>query len=366
MKIVITVGLILLFPAVYAQNGNESAAERGAFGCAPLDLSQDHDDFTFNISTHFSNLQQAAVEINSEICAALNDPISNELPITELASFGLLAESEANTAFGGTGEQGGVATTMRAFAASLNRGEPFPTTMPDLEVFTRPGQIADEPVIYSVTVATATEQTVTDESNDTCIETSGATCSVLIRDLDHAIRPYKRSYQINVTNQNADLLTGMQADWNSFFENARSMTTVDLVLTSILEKDHMRQGFLVGPVKRQWFALHPNIILQYTEDVPKGDRFQAGLSIEWFGVNYWKDSVIGMPLGVSLTSVYSDREGLDSVGHGLTLHFDNRYAVGWTKHGSDDAFHISADLLSLFTEKENEFKKYKEKVLSLK
>ena len=360
--------LLVLAGSAYAQEEPQSASERGSFGCVPLDLSSGDADFTFEISTHFAAVQRSAVQLNAKFCDALNNPVANELPIADLGAFGLFAEAEANSRFLGTGEQSGVSDVMRAFASSLNRGNSFPVTMPDLE--TIPSDDArgggPDPIGYALTTRGSVEQVIDSDSDATCISKSGVSCSTLILDLDHALQPYKRSYQVFVTDKNAVLLTGLQSDWNDFFDTGRSMTTLDLFFTSIMERKHMRQGFLVGPVKRQWFALHPNVIMQYTDISPKGERFKAGLSIEWFGVNYWQDSILGIPLGASLTSVYSDRADLKSVGHGLTLHFDNRFTVGWTTHGSEDAFHISADLLALFIEKKNAFENYKDKVLSLK
>ncbi len=49
--------------------------------------------------------------------------------------------------------------------------------------------------------------------------------------------------------------------------------------------------------------------------------------------------------GFSLTSLYSDRPGIDDVGHGLTLMFWNKYAVGYANHDGADGYFISVDLL---------------------
>jgi hypothetical protein len=340
-----------------------SATALGAFGCQPLDLSADDSDFTFKISVHFSELQQAAVDVNTQLCNALNNPVANTLPSAELGAFGLRVLADATNEFGGSDIGDDMVSSMRKFSLTLNRGENFPTTMPDIEVIEPDDD--DTQFAYSVTVEGSPTRFITTTAEDSCRPGGAPTCADLVRDLSNAVAPYKRSYQRFVTDKNAILLTDLQSDWNAFFDQGRSMTTLDLLVTSIIERDHMRQGFLVGPVERQWFLLHPNLVMQFSDDEVKGDRFKAGLSIDWFGVNYWQDSFLGIPFGAALTSVYSDRPQIDTVGHGVTLYFDNNLMIGWTKHGDDNAYHVSVDLLDLFTEKEAEFERYKDKVLSL-
>ncbi len=340
----------------------DSATDLGAFGCKPLDLTAEDPDFTFEISVHFSDLQQAAVNLNTQLCDALNDPISNTLPSAELSAFGLRVQADANGVFGVTDIAGDMSVSMRDFSLALNRGEDFPTTMPDLELIEP--DFDDVPFGYSVTVDGSPTHIITPAAERPCGPDGNPGCADLVRDLSNAVAPYKRSYQRFVTEANAELLTGLQSDWNAFFDEGRSMTTLDLFVTSLIERDHMRQGFLVGPVERQWFLLHPNLVMQYSEDEEKGERFKAGLSIDWFGVNYWQDSFLGIPFGASITSVYSDRPDIDTVGHGVTLYFDNDLMIGWTKHGDDNAYHVSVDLLDLFSEKKAEFERYRDTVLS--
>jgi hypothetical protein len=35
----------------------------------------------------------------------------------------------------------------------------------------------------------------------------------------------------------------------------------------------------------------------------------------------------------------------------VTFCFDSNLTVGWTKHGGDDAVHVSVDLINLFADK---------------
>lgn len=83
------------------------------------------------------------------------------------------------------------------------------------------------------------------------------------------------------------------------------MTTLDLIVTSLFESKHMQTGYIVGPPKKQWFAIHPNMVLQYHEGAAKGDQFKLGTSLEWLGVNWWGESPIGIPFGASIMTVSS-------------------------------------------------------------
>jgi hypothetical protein len=111
--------------------------------------------------------------------------------------------------------------------------------------------------------------------------------------------------------------------------------------------------------------LRPNIILQYHDGAPKGDQFKPGLSIEWAGFNYWDESRLGFPFGLSITSVYADMPDVDTVGTGLTFHINNSLTFGWVKHGSNDTFHVSAALLQLVQQKQQKFDNYKKRFESL-
>lgn len=363
-KVLVTVLLSIAYSG-YAQQEPPSALEMGAFGCKAVPLAEAGEQERWLVSLHFPQVQEAAIALDARFCEALNNPVANDLPMRQLAAFGVLAASKAKEAFRGTGEEDDVSIVMQAFADVLNSGEEFPSTMPDLEIFLPVRGGPGSPVAYSVTVDGMERFAVTSESDKSCEENLGATCSEVLQDLDQAIRPYKKSYQIYVTSQNSRALAELQRQWDEYFDTARSMTTLDLVLTSVLERKHFRKGYLDGPVERQWFALRPNIVLLYTGDAPKGERLEPGLAIEWFGVNDWNGGLFGLPLGASIVSVYSDTPTVSSIGHGITLHIDNRYSIGWAEHDGDSSFHVSADLLALFSDRRSEFESYKEALLDL-
>ena len=191
-------------------------------------------------------------------------------------------------------------------------------------------------------------------------------CLKVFNDLAKAINIYDDAFDRLIAGQNEQKFLEVVSEWDRYFEEARSQTTLDLIFTSLMARDHIRQGFIVGPPKVQWFALRPNAILQFHDGAPKGEQFKPGLSIEWLGFNFWDDGPLGFPVGLSVTTVYSDMPVARTAGTGVTLHVANRFSLGWSKHGDDSAFQVSMDLLQLFQSKQDQFDKYKARFETLK
>ena len=388
-SILLLVLIILTGAAAHAQDGGDdqppSARERGGFGCgtgtnvAGLPAEQQ--------SRHFREIQAAALEVNAFFCNEMNNALTTDIPPDVLTDYGLLLEGfsydfrpeRLNT------EAKASMTELREVLGQLDpTGTRF--RMPDFDVAE---VLAGGPMqrcmdqeggcfSFGTSLAGASQFAVVDEDDlKACAEQfpgSGGGeagfelrgCYNVFEDLELAVGGYKRGYQAVYARNAEKTFKEISSDWNRFFDEARSMTFVDLILTSYFERKHMRVGYIEGPPRRQWFALHPNVTLQYVDGAPEGERFKPGLSMEWFGINYWDESPLGFPVGISATTVYADVPDVDSVGHGLTLHVNNRFTVGWARHGSDNSFHVSADLLSLFQEKEQQFRKYKERVEQLR
>ena len=63
-----------------------------------------------------------------------------------------------------------------------------------------------------------------------------------------------------------------------------------------------------------------------------------------------------------MTSVYSDRPGVKSVGHGVTLYFDNKYMIGYANHDGQDGFYASMDFLKVFESKKTQVDRYRSRL----
>jgi hypothetical protein len=132
-----------------------------------------------------------------------------------------------------------------------------------------------------------------------------------------------------------------------------------------MEKKHFYKDYLVGPPKRQWHAIQPGVVIENVSDAEDGENVEYSLAMEWIGINWWEDSIIGIPLGVSLVSIYADRSTVNDVGHGVMFHFDNKYSVGVSDHDGDTGIFVTMDLLKLFMDKKKNIVTYREKIHSI-
>jgi hypothetical protein len=203
-----------------------------------------------------------------------------------------------------------------------------------------------------------------DSDDATCaIKGENLSCKEILEDLEVAINDYNVSYKEQTLRKTGEILDGLSSEWDDFLTNGRSQTLLDLAVTSYLERKHFRQPYLVGPPKRQWSVLHPSLVIEHASDAMSGEKDKMTVAVEWIGVNWWgDDSPFGIPFGVSLASVYADRPNLDSVGHGLMVHIDNRYSLGWASRSGDNSFYFSLDLLKFIEDKETQFQRYKDDI----
>jgi hypothetical protein len=162
----------------------------------------------------------------------------------------------------------------------------------------------------------------------------------------------------------ASRLDETAAEWDEFLTSGRSQTPLDLMLTTMLERRHLRREYLVGPPIRQWSLLHPGLVVERVSDAAPGHQLGLSVAVEWIGVNWWSERspLFGVPFGVSLTTVISNRLGTSSVGHGVSLHFDNRYSLGWSNRDGVDGYFLSIDLLKLVDDRRRRLERYRQRL----
>ncbi|MGD8340465.1 MAG: hypothetical protein PVH89_06755 [Gammaproteobacteria bacterium] len=202
------------------------------------------------------------------------------------------------------------------------------------------------------------------DADAACVQRLGISCSSALGDLATAINSYKIAVERLSAARVVSALDDRSSEWEAFVAHGRSQTPLDLLLTTAIERRHLRSGFLVGPPKRQWSALRPGLVLEHAPASAPGDRNDFAVAIEWFGVNWWNEDspLFGVPFGVSLTSVYSDRPGRPDPGHGLALHFGNKYSVGWSTRDGTDSVFFSIDLLKLVDDRQHRLERYRRRL----
>lgn len=311
-------------------------------------------------SVLFAELQKEARLLNEAFCSVLLAPASDTLPRDRLRAFAAKARSVAVSKFAGTPIDQ-LEMQFANFESQVNDGDIHPLSMPRF-ILQRPIR-PSKPYRYFFTGDQESGAGVLDTNVDSqCSQKLGKSCSEALEDLSAAIQPYQVNYNAFAAERTVAMLDKLSARWDRYFDDGRTLTSLDLVVTTILENKSIKQGHLVGPPPRQWFFLHPEAVVEYVPDAPDGEQLEVGLAIEVIGINWWERSLIGIPFGASLTTTYSDRSDIDDAGYGITLFFDNIYSVGWAKHGGKDGFYVSMDLLTLFKDKKSQIEKYRNAV----
>jgi hypothetical protein len=196
------------------------------------------------------------------------------------------------------------------------------------------------------------------ETNEKCVSLPSykVDCFSVLEDLAVAINTYKVLMILKNTDEALAKLKLYSSEWEKYFTVARSQTPLELIINSALYKEEIIKPTFVLPPDYQIIALHPNILLDYIDNADEGSQLKASLAVEWIGINYWNRNI---PFGLALISTYSDRAGVDDVGHGVIFHINNNYSFGITNNDGETGFSFSMDLLKLFESKESMIDKYK-------
>lgn len=181
----------------------------------------------------------------------------------------------------------------------------------------------------------------------------GKSCKDVFRDFAKAFNPYRSAY--NNIYDNQEQLNALGERWNRFLDAGKSQTALEVYLTTMMYRGELQKNHLVGPPDYQIIALHPHLIYDSMDKAPDGSQQEMGMAVEWFGVNFWDMKV---PLGLSLASAYVDRPDVEDVGHGVMLHINNHYAIGWAKHKDDSSIYVTIDLLKMFEDKKQQYDRY--------
>lgn len=151
----------------------------------------------------------------------------------------------------------------------------------------------------------------------------------------------------------------LQEMWRQYAVEARSQTPIELWINSWrFDAAKATDGF-ARPPDRQIIALHPSVAMEY---LAHGEsRFEPALMVEWIGINRWwwaggEEPRMEHPIGLSLISTYSERDGARDVGHGLVAHYRHVYSLGVTRHGGDTGVFVSLDLQKLLTDPKTQLK----------
>ena len=352
---VITLLMLFVCPASYAAD-EAGMSDKLTFQC---------EKGTFAVSKYFTVIQQAAHRINASYCALLTSKVpANATQMAEIArdlrAFGELVQHTVVQRMD-IPELANMRQQVVAFKVDLDASADNPSGLPPMQVSNR-STILEVKKTFFFGSNQDDAQKVDDNNNGACksLAEDQPDCDVYLEDLAEAINPYQKNANAFNVYKTRVQLSGLSAEWNSYFETGRYQNSASIALTTWAEGAHFAQDRLVGPPPRQWNALQPNLVIENVSEAADGDNIEYALSIEWFGVNWWKESPLGIPFGISVASVYADRAEIKDVGHGFMFHFDNQYTLGIADHDGDQGVYVTLDLLKLFMDKEAQLEKYRD------
>ncbi|HKK06684.1 MAG TPA: hypothetical protein VKA50_12640 [Gammaproteobacteria bacterium] len=317
-------------------------------------------------TTHFKALNREAMKVNKALCRSLlsTDPgVSDQQQRILLREFADVAQQEAAKIADVVPIQN-FAKPFEGLKTTVAQGDIYSKHLPSFNVEPSPANDT-EFIFYFADIARRASFKVAD--NGKCLVKYSEPCNKLFDEYGKVFDQYKSSYTKLTAHQTLEKLDRLSLQWDTYLEQARSQTTLDLLLTTAMESRHFKQGHLVGPPARQWSTLHPSLVYEHFSKAKGDEKYKVGVAIEWFGVNWWNktSSPLGIPFGVSLASTYNDWGDSPSAGHGLMFHFDNRYSVGWSRRDGENSVYVSIDLMNAIADKKQQFDEYKSRMGTL-
>lgn len=152
----------------------------------------------------------------------------------------------------------------------------------------------------------------------------------------------------------------LSASWDAYFDTARGMTSLELLLNSAVHRRDETTQFS-GPPTKQWVFLHPELVIENVRAAADGEELEEALAIEVVGLNFLEPRPWYIPSGGSLVVLYSDKATTDDVGVGAQLYFKSVYSLGYSNRGGDSGVFVSVDLLKLFRDRRAEISSFLER-----
>ena len=321
-------------------------------------------------SKHFQDLQKAALQVNTSLCKTLMSPEERRIADIRdevLVDFTLQVKTTAVNSFSKY-EFTRLDSPFDDFTNTVKADAFASKDLPKFNVEKPPSADLFGPkkaIFYFKTKSAGGEYPLT-RDDDCKPDFGGDTCFTVLNDFKHAVNLYRYKYAAITADETRVKLKKLSVEWDQYLNQSRSQTFADIFLTTVIERNHFKTGYLVGPPLRQWSLLHPSIVYEHLGAAPDGEADKFGIAIEWFGVNWWskEGSFLPIPFGISVASNYAERPVVDDIGHGLMVHLDNKYSIGWSYRNGDNGVYFTLDLIKLIEDKKLQLERYKEKMLS--
>lgn len=198
------------------------------------------------------------------------------------------------------------------------------------------------------------------DDNSRCMSLgSGLNCYKTLTQFSKITKTINSSVNVVTLDETYKQLGLYSNAWSKYFTKARSQTFIELSMNTWRYSDELQKGKNVPPPSSQLILLHPSVAIEYVDNAVDGQQQKEALVMEWIGMNWWDLSV---PLGFSVVSSYTDRQGLDDHAWGLMFHFYNNYSIAYTHRSGGDGVMFTVDLLKLFEDKKTNLDNYKNEI----
>ncbi len=180
---------------------------------------------------------------------------------------------------------------------------------------------------------------------------SAEPCKQVLKAVEPLIKALRNARSIALPNSDIALsilqqqVTEKNEAWDRYLFESKPLWPWELAFTDWWHDrydDTYTQGFRRPPPK-QMILMHPSIGAEWIDKATDGDRFAPTIYVEIVGVNYWNetnrwfsDSWLSSLSGASLAVTVTDRPGINTVGVGPLLTFDNTFEVGINYYGESE------------------------------
>jgi hypothetical protein len=194
---------------------------------------------------------------------------------------------------------------------------------------------------------------------DYCQDNYKTSCDKVMTDIENAVELYNY-YVKNYVAADVKAAIGYSLlNWDKYKEEAPVIGFFSRIVTTWRYKDHFYNNTnpWPGPPPAQIRALEVSLVLDHFPNGEDGNKTKPGAAVEWLGYNDWNNDVV--PWGVGLASVYVDRQGAKSMGHGLIFHFKNEYSLGVVRRGDQNTLFFNINFAEWFGENKTKLADYK-------
>jgi hypothetical protein len=309
--------------------------------------------------TQLRELADAAFDVSKALCESYGSKeVSDPYVLKQYKRFGNLVKRKTKEYFEHlkSPELKTLFEQVDLFAEEtndLNKGEILGFTF-------SPGVTLGSQASYGFDGLGQTRANINVQSSE-CTPEGKPSCKALLKDLGLVIEKHKEGYKARSAKDVGNEIHKMTKEWERYLEEARGQTSLDVWATTWLNKDVIKNDFLQVPMDAQYFVFHPLPAYEITPKSKDGDNESFGVSVELFGVNYWDGGPwFDFPYGASVTTLYSDKQGIEDFRIGFSLHINNKYSFGAVTMAGDHGFFMNVDIYGLFESKKSKWDSWRE------